>query len=103
MPTFTRVTAEAGLDHQYTALGVYGPGVAVFDFDGDEDLDIFVPNDHSGHKLYRNEGNGSFIDIAASVGLNFTTELPPVVALAPDGPWYEKIFSNMQEAKKMAR
>ena len=78
VPSFTKVTADIGLDDEYIALGVYGPGVAVFDFDGDEDLDVFVPNDHSGHKLYQNQGDGTFIDIAPSLGLNFSAELPPV-------------------------
>ena len=76
VPTFVAVDAVLGLDDPYGSTGVYGPGVAVIDLDDDDDLDLFVPNDLSGHKLYRNEA-GVFVDCASEVGLAFTTELPP--------------------------
>jgi hypothetical protein len=78
IPTFTRMETAAGLDDLYAANGTYGPGVAVVDIDDDGDLDLFVANDHSGHKFYRNDGTGHFTDIAADVGLQFVAELPPV-------------------------
>ena len=48
----------------------YRPGVAVFDFDRDEDLDFFISSE-SGQPnfLYRNEGDGTFTDIAAIAGV----------------------------------
>jgi len=67
----------AGLDDLYSARGTYGPGVAVVDIDDDGDLDLFVANDLTGHKFYRNDGTGHFTDIAAEVGLQFTAVLPP--------------------------
>jgi len=76
-PSFVRMTTEAGLDAPSASLGAYGPGVAAFDFENDGDIDLFVPNDLSGHKLYLNNGDGSFSDIAPSLGLDFVTELPP--------------------------
>ena len=76
IPTFTRMEDVAGLDDLYSAPGLYGPGVAVVDIDDDGDLDLFVVNDLTGHKFYRNDGTGHFTDIAAEVGLLFVAELP---------------------------
>ncbi|HKK72872.1 MAG TPA: FG-GAP-like repeat-containing protein [Candidatus Krumholzibacteria bacterium] len=76
-PSFVRTTGLAGVDVPSSSTGLYGPGVAVFDFENDGDLDLFVPNDRSGHQLYLNQGDGTFVDIAPSLGLDFTTELPP--------------------------
>ena len=45
-----------------------GVGCAVGDYDNDGHLDIFVPN--YGHNLlYRNNGNGTFTDVARTVGV----------------------------------
>jgi hypothetical protein len=85
------VTASAGIDFQHydsaTAMHyipeVMGSGVAWIDYDGDGWLDLFcvqvgpVLPDGSGkplptHKLYRNNGNGTFTDVTAQVGLDKT-------------------------------
>ena len=46
------------------------PGVAVFDFDRDGDLDFYLTSE-AGHPnwLYRNEGDGTFTDLAEQAGL----------------------------------
>ena len=46
------------------------PGVAVFDFGQDGDLDLYITQkaNHS-NRLYRNDGNGVFTDIAKSAGV----------------------------------
>jgi len=42
------------------------PGVAVFDFDRDGDLDFYVTSEGGrANRLYRNDGNGRFEDVAA--------------------------------------
>ena len=45
-----------------------GVGCAIGDYDNDGNLDIFVPN-YGHNQLYRNNGNGTFTDVAAKVGL----------------------------------
>ena len=45
-----------------------GVGCAVGDYDNDGRLDIFVPN-YGHNQLYRNNGNGTFTDVAAKVGV----------------------------------
>ncbi len=64
--TFTDVGAIAGFDEP-----AYSRGVAFGDYDNDGDLDIYVTNHHSRpNRLYRNNGNGSFTDVAAVVGVD---------------------------------
>jgi hypothetical protein len=73
--TFTKVSAEAGLD----APGSYGAGNWV-DFDNDGWLDLFVvdkgtlQSGNGPNHLFRNNGDGTFEDVAALVGVTGTTE-----------------------------
>ena len=46
----------------------YAKGVAAGDFDNDGDLDLYVSN-VGRNRLYRNEGNGSFVDMAEELGV----------------------------------
>ena len=64
---FADVTAAAGVGNVND-----GRAPALADFDGDGDLDIFVPNAQQANRLYRNNGNGTFTDIAASAAVNDT-------------------------------
>ena len=57
--TFTDVTRAAGL----TGKG-WGGDVAVFDFDEDGWLDLFVTNMFGSSQLYRNNHDGTFTDVA---------------------------------------
>ncbi|MEZ4650049.1 MAG: FG-GAP-like repeat-containing protein [Candidatus Eisenbacteria bacterium] len=68
MDTFFDVTAAAGIEI-YTNAG-WGSGVAWADFDNDGDLDLFMvdgPGDPA--RVWRNDGGGSFTDVAAAVGI----------------------------------
>jgi hypothetical protein len=58
--TFTDVTAAAGL----RGRGWAGD-VAVFDYDDDGFLDLFVPSMFGRGQLYRNGGHGTFTDVTA--------------------------------------
>jgi len=49
-------------------------GVAMFDFDQDGWPDLFVANDTQPNKLYRNQRNGKFKDVAVELGLAFSNE-----------------------------
>ena len=57
--------AGPGNGIQYITGGV---APAFGDFDGDGDMDLFVPQDGA-CKLYRNDGRGRFSDVAAAAGL----------------------------------
>jgi hypothetical protein len=63
--TFTDVTRPAGV---YDPDGK-GMGVIWADYDNDDDLDIFVANDGTENCLYRNNGDGTFTDVAWMAGV----------------------------------
>jgi len=68
--TFTDVAAAAGV--QCTAAVEDGWGAAFGDYDRDGDLDLYVAgfaDNNSGNKLFRNNGNGTFTDVTATIGL----------------------------------
>ena len=49
-------------------------GVALLDADRDGWLDLVVANDTQPNKLYRNQRNGTFKDVAVETGLAFSVE-----------------------------
>lgn len=61
--TFTDVSAASG-----TNLAMHGMGIAVGDYDGDGDPDLYVSNDPMGNALLRNNGDGTFTNVADSTG-----------------------------------
>ena len=65
--TFEDVTRAAGL-YDPTAKAL---GVAMLDFDSDGKVDLFVANDTQPNRLYRNRGDGSFVDVGTTAGVAF--------------------------------
>src|ERR1700683_5341240 len=64
---FEDVTRKAGLfDSTSKALGV-----ALLDYDNDGWMDLFVSNDTEPNKLYHNNHDGTFTDVAVNVGVPF--------------------------------
>ena len=68
--TFEEVTANSGIfDSSSKSLGV-----ALLDYDQDGWPDLLVANDTQPNKLYRNQRNGAFKDVAVEAGLAFSNE-----------------------------
>jgi hypothetical protein len=68
--TFEDVTATSGtFDTSSKSLGV-----ALIDYDDDGWPDLFVANDTQPNKLYRNQRNGTFKDVAVAAGIAFSGE-----------------------------
>jgi hypothetical protein len=90
---FTDITERAGIHFRYTfgdsayenILESSGSGVTVFDFDADGDLDLYLLNGtylegisdpagsafaHTPNELYRNNGDGTFTEVAHQAGLD---------------------------------
>ena len=61
---FTDVARAAGVENL-----AFAKGVAWGDFDGDLDPDLYVSNMGAPNRLYRNKGDGSFVDIARATGV----------------------------------
>ena len=91
---FVDITSESGLDFQravgppgtYFLPEINGSGGAMFDYDGDGDLDIYLVNSgrsphavgdfpanlNTANRLYRQQADGTFSDVTASAGLGDT-------------------------------
>ncbi|MFQ6044236.1 MAG: CRTAC1 family protein [Candidatus Poribacteria bacterium] len=76
--TFTDVTAAAGINFIHSEGDIIelvsqttSPGAAFADYDNDDDLDIYITNG-SGlpNALYRNNGDGTFSDVARQAGVD---------------------------------
>ena len=68
--TFEDVTASSGIfDSSSKSLGV-----AMLDYDQDGWPDLLVANDTQPNKLYRNQRNGTFKDVAVETGIAFSSE-----------------------------
>ena len=70
---FTNVAPDSKVLRQGYQVWNDRPGVAVFDYDRDGDLDFYVTSE-TGHAnwLYRNDGDGSFTNVAAQAGVDAT-------------------------------
>ncbi|MGS2723464.1 CRTAC1 family protein [Porticoccus sp. GXU_MW_L64] len=66
---FTDIAASLNMDRPRRPLNVGSTGVGVADYDNDGDLDLFVAT-YANNLLYRNEGRGQFVEVAASQGLD---------------------------------
>jgi hypothetical protein len=68
--SFEDVTARSGIfDSSSKSLGV-----AMLDYDQDGWPDLLVANDTQPNKLYRNQRNGTFKDVAVEAGVAFSAE-----------------------------
>jgi hypothetical protein len=63
--TFTEVSRSAGI----TRAKGHGLGVAWLDYNGDGWEDIFVANDLNPYLLWRNNGDGTFTEVATEAGV----------------------------------
>ena len=63
--TFTDVSKSAGVDDPH---GYFGLGVTWVDFNNTGRPDIFIANDATPNYLYKNLGNGKFVDVGLESG-----------------------------------
>jgi hypothetical protein len=62
--TFEDVTAKAHVENNH-----FCKGAAFGDYDGDRLPDLYVSNMHGSNRLYHNNGDGTFTDVALEVGV----------------------------------
>ena len=69
---FIDIAASAGVDFHHSrdhSLFNLGGGAAIGDYNSDGLLDIYVTNSLGPNALYRNNGNGTFTDVAVAAGV----------------------------------
>jgi hypothetical protein len=66
--TFTEVAAQAGLADATNGQD-FGSIVSFADYDNDGFMDLAITGDRDAEALYRNQGDGTFVDVTASAGL----------------------------------
>lgn len=94
--TFTDVTLDVGMVDPYPTQTA-----AWADYDNDGDLDLFVGNESDSSQqapcqLYRNEGDGTFRDVAESAGVRDGGYAKGVVWGDVDGDRYPDLFVSNQ-------
>jgi hypothetical protein len=75
-PTLYRNKGDGTFENVTKKAGLYDPasktlGVALIDYDNDGLIDLFAANDTQPNRLYRNNGNGTFTDVAVTAGVAF--------------------------------
>ena len=78
--TFEDVTAKAGI----AAHIGRGMSVVFADYDNDGLMDIFVTNDNMPNFLFRNQGAGTFKEVALEAGVALTNNGLPVASMGAD-------------------
>ncbi len=72
-PVFVDVTSDAGIDFLHTRLRMdavdVGAGAVVFDYNSDTLHDIYVTSNNGPNALYRNNGDGTFVNVAAAANV----------------------------------
>ena len=71
-PPFKDVSDDAGVAFRHNKPNRYMPlggGTVVFDFDNDGRQDIYASNSIGPNALYRNNGDGTFAEVAAAAGV----------------------------------
>lgn len=101
---FSNVTDAAGVTHENetdgsSEINMWGTGAAWFDYDRDGDLDLIVPQRVGANRFFKNNGDGTFTDIAVSLGIDYPDIEGGPVAIADynnDG-WLDVYLANTRE------
>jgi hypothetical protein len=63
--TFSDVSAQSGIG----GYNIFSMNASGDDYDNDGDLDVYITNNPTGNLLHRNNGNGTFSEVALSAGV----------------------------------
>ena len=94
---FTEVSGSVGL----SAVDSY-KGFVWFDYDGDENLDLFISSKNSANKLFNQQSDGSFSEVASFAGVATGSSAMEVAACDYDGDgWPDLLISGRYSAKRL--
>ena len=85
LPTFEQATSQAGINfrHQrHLRAHSIQAGAAFFDFNANGRPDLFLTNANGPNALYRNDGHGTFTDVAEKAGVTDPLDITIGVACA---------------------
>ena len=83
--TFTDVSQQAGIQHQFKVFeGLFGGGACVFDFNKDGFEDLFITSGMNEDVLYLNNGDGTFKNVYEGSGLEITRHFVTQGAVSAD-------------------
>jgi hypothetical protein len=97
--TFTDVTKKAGMFNPNDK----GMGVSWCDYDNDGDVDLFVANDRTPDRLYRNNSDGTFTDIAFLSGIALSetgvamSSMAPILGDIDNDGWFDLVVTNYHD------
>ncbi|MCK5372015.1 MAG: VCBS repeat-containing protein, partial [Cyclobacteriaceae bacterium] len=75
-PVFTDVTVDAGINHSFRVhTDLFGGGVVVFDYNQDGFEDLFIAGGVGPDRLYKNNRDGTFTDVASDAGLGLNSTM----------------------------
>jgi len=116
---FAAVPGAAGIDLVMTSgempsreiLEVNGGGIALLDYDGDGDMDVFLangatldaPEQGPGSRLYSNRGDGTFEDVSRRVGLDLRRWAMGVAVGDYDGDGWDDLYVACHGANALLR
>lgn len=69
---------------EYHMPEIMGSGIAILDFDGDGDEDVFFVDSGGPSRLFRNDGGGRFVDVTARAGITLPAKSYAMGATAGD-------------------
>lgn len=70
LPSFQEISTACGITDVADITDLFGNGAAAADFDNDGDIDFYLTTDENiPDRLYQNDGQGHFTDIAAEAGI----------------------------------
>ena len=93
-PALYRNRGDGTFEDVTTRAGLYDPdskglGVAILDFDDDGRMDLFLANDTSPNRLFRNNGDGTFVDRALEAGVALGESGRPRAGMGVDAADYD--------------